>query len=218
MNLVLIANSLIKIAEENDDNKIVKIVSVVDTRQYEERGDKWYPIPGSGTSNECARCGKPHEVHAEVALGNGKHIVVGTGCMRTDSAELLREMKNKVGVAKKKKVLLAEIEQLKKLAEEYKIIEEKAAKVIPPWINLEKKTKTYEDGHKIHYLQLGDAILPGYTLDWKGDIKQEDKKQLEFTWRKKRERELGATFDQESARAKLKNLLDNPKAKRILAS
>jgi len=61
---------------------IIKILSVVDTREYEEGpDDKWYPIPGSGREHQCYRCGRLHEIHAEVLLDDEKIVVVGTGCM-----------------------------------------------------------------------------------------------------------------------------------------
>ncbi len=67
--------------------KIVKILSIRDTRQYEEIGDKWVPIPGSGHENNCHRCGRSHEVWATVQLSNGQEAIVGTGCAGKDDAE-----------------------------------------------------------------------------------------------------------------------------------
>lgn len=64
---------------------IRRILSVVDTREYEEQGDRWVPIPGSGEVNECSRCGREHEVHATVELEDGSTVVVGTGCMKGES-------------------------------------------------------------------------------------------------------------------------------------
>jgi len=62
--------------------KILRIVRVHDTREYEEGPDgKWRPIPGSGVEHECARCGRLHEVHAEVETEGGGFSIVGTGCM-----------------------------------------------------------------------------------------------------------------------------------------
>jgi hypothetical protein len=60
---------------------VAKILSVVDTRSFEEQGDRWVPIPGSGDARECDRCGRLHEVHATVEYVDGKTAVVGTGCM-----------------------------------------------------------------------------------------------------------------------------------------
>lgn len=62
-------------------NAAPEILQVVDTRQYEEQGDRWVPIPGSGNAHECDRCGRMHEVHATVKYADGSVKVVGTGCM-----------------------------------------------------------------------------------------------------------------------------------------
>jgi len=67
--------------------KIEKVVKVVDTRQYEEQGDRWVPIAGSGEESTCARCGKPHEVHATVLLSDGTSEIVGTGCANRSSMD-----------------------------------------------------------------------------------------------------------------------------------
>jgi hypothetical protein len=68
--------------------RIVAVLKVEDTREYEQgENDRWYPIPGSGRENECARCGRLHEVHAEVRLEDGTTTIVGTGCMGAESLE-----------------------------------------------------------------------------------------------------------------------------------
>jgi len=53
-------------AVSSKGKKIVRVLSVVDTRQYEELGDKFRAIPGSGQESTCSRCGRTHEIHAEV--------------------------------------------------------------------------------------------------------------------------------------------------------
>jgi hypothetical protein len=68
--------------------RIVRLLSVRDTRHYEEvRDDVWKPIPGSGTVAQCARCGRDHEVHATVELSDGAYAIVGTGCAAQGSME-----------------------------------------------------------------------------------------------------------------------------------
>jgi hypothetical protein len=57
------------------------ILQVVDTREYEEQGDRWVPVPGSGNARDCDRCGRRHEVHAHVRYPDGSEAIVGTGCM-----------------------------------------------------------------------------------------------------------------------------------------
>lgn len=81
--------------------EIVKILSVVDTRDYEEGPDgRFRPVPGSGDSNACARCGRDHEVHATVELADGTAAVVGTGCMARESLELASRVKSAESAAK----------------------------------------------------------------------------------------------------------------------
>jgi hypothetical protein len=80
--------------------KITRILKVVDTREYQEVGDKWEPIPGSGDEHECSRCGRLHEIHALVELENGGNAIVGTGCMRADESEVQRRAKSLTSTAK----------------------------------------------------------------------------------------------------------------------
>ncbi len=82
-------------------SRIVKILRVVDTRTYEEGpDDRWYPIPGSGIINQCFRCGRDHEVHAEVLLDDGGVTIVGTTCARADETEIASKLKSGANTAK----------------------------------------------------------------------------------------------------------------------
>lgn len=67
-----------------------RIVRVTDTRTYEEQGDRWVPIPGSGVESECARCNRIHEIHAEIIDATGRGAIVGVGCMHATTAEQRR--------------------------------------------------------------------------------------------------------------------------------
>lgn len=87
-----------------------RILSVVDTREYEEVGDRWVLIPGSGNPRECDRCGRLHEVHATVECPDGRVAVVGTGCMGL-GAEVARKVAARASRAAR---LSAEIEALKR--------------------------------------------------------------------------------------------------------
>ena len=62
----------------------MKIINVIDTREYVQgANNKWFPVPGSGDSNICDRCGKSHEVHYHIEIdGQGK--IVGGGCAKKD--------------------------------------------------------------------------------------------------------------------------------------
>jgi hypothetical protein len=106
-----------------DTMKIKRIVSVTDTRDYEEIGDRWVPIPGTGQANECARCGRLHEVHATVELADGSAAVVGTGCMKAESAEIVKAAKRGAARAKRIASLQAEIDALEALADRNREIE-----------------------------------------------------------------------------------------------
>lgn len=68
--------------------QITRLIRVTDTRQFEEIGDRWVPIPGSGSESECARCGRIHEIHAEVELEDGAHAIVGVSCAKQRSLDV----------------------------------------------------------------------------------------------------------------------------------
>lgn len=66
---------------------IVRILKVVDTRDFEEVGDRMVPVPNSGTPRACDRCGRDHEIHVDVELSDGSTACIGQGCARGDSME-----------------------------------------------------------------------------------------------------------------------------------
>lgn len=84
---------------------ISRVVSIVDTREYIEEGDRWVPVPGSGEQHECHRCNRVHEVHAHVVLSDGSEAIVGTGCARGESAEIVRALTNGANAAKRTRIL-----------------------------------------------------------------------------------------------------------------
>ena len=90
--------------------RIVRIVSVVDTREYEEVSDgKFKPIQGSGSTATCSRCGRGHEVHATVELSDGTTTVVGTGCANKIDLSIEKEMRAAETHAKSGRRLQAEL-------------------------------------------------------------------------------------------------------------
>ena len=101
--------------------KILRILRVHDTREYEEGPDgKWRPIPGSGVEHECARCGRLHEVHAEVETEGGGFSIVGTGCMgAVDLDVAARKLAGKASTRRKHECALrrlrADIEAIERL-------------------------------------------------------------------------------------------------------
>ena len=79
--------------------KIEKILRVVDTREFEEIGDRWVPIVGSGIEHDCSRCGRAHEIHATVLLSDGTESLVGVSCMKSESVEIAAKAKLGAGRA-----------------------------------------------------------------------------------------------------------------------
>lgn len=134
--------------------KIMKVVSVVDTREYEEQGDSFVPIPGSGNSHVCGRCTREHEIHWTVLLEGGEQAVVGGSCAKSGSldgkrvASAERYASREKGLAKE----LATYES--RLSELERVIAEVAALPKPPFIMVEK---TLSSGEKIPVLSMGDG-------------------------------------------------------------
>ena len=65
-----------------------KILSVVDSREKMEvpdgKGDtRMIGIPGTGNRRPCDTCGKIHEIHVTIDIGNGLRVV-GLGCAKKD--------------------------------------------------------------------------------------------------------------------------------------
>lgn len=111
----------------------VKVVEVVDTRAYEEGpDDRWHPVPGSGTPNQCGRCGKDHEVHVTVEDEHGYLHVVGTSCANA-TGPLAKRIASVMAATKR----LAALERQLAAAEEYwgkrSEIEAEMAPQFPGW-------------------------------------------------------------------------------------
>lgn len=90
-------------------SRIVKVLEVVDTREFVEDGDRWIPVPGSGTEHACDRCGRTHEVHALVELADKSTAVVGSGCMKAESVEVQKALRSGASRAKTLARLKAEL-------------------------------------------------------------------------------------------------------------
>ncbi len=105
-----------------------KILDIVDTRTYEEGpDDRWHPIPGSGTVNQCDRCGKDHEVHVVVEDQDGKEHVVGTSCAHA-TGPLAKRMASAISATQKLKSLRRQLA----IAEEYEARRAAAAQELEP--------------------------------------------------------------------------------------
>lgn len=149
--------------------KILKVVSVIDTREYEEQGDSFVPIPGSGNPNTCTRCGRAHEIHLTVLLEDGQEAIVGGSCAKAyslDSKIVLGAERQ----ASRQKRLFAELSTYEsRLSELERVIVEVGALSQPDFTIGEM---TLSDGKKFPTISLGDSgeiwcQFEGITLERK---------------------------------------------------
>lgn len=134
--------------------KIMKVVSVVDTREYEEQGDTFVPIPGSGKSNACGRCTREHEIHWTVLLEGGEQAVVGGSCAKSDVIDRKRVASAERFATREKRLQRELATYESRLSELERVILEVEALPKPPFIMGEK---TLSDGTKIPVLSMGDG-------------------------------------------------------------
>lgn len=166
-----------------DDRQIVKIISVVDTREYVEDGDRFVPIPGSGQARECDRCGRSHEVHASVLLDDGSQAIVGTGCMGEES--LAREARNALARAKKSRVEGLKYKRKEARREAWDRVRVEVLELRPP----EHEVAT-KNGERV--IVVGDAYV--YWPTWHQD-QQERVRAVVDRWRGNRMVERGVTIN-----------------------
>lgn len=134
--------------------KIVKVVSVIDTREYEEQGDSFVPIPGSGNSNVCSRCGREHEIHWTVLLEDGQEAIVGGSCAKSYSLDSKFVLGAERQASRHKRLTLELVTYESRLSDLERAIAEVAALPRPPFIIGEE---TLKDGAKIPTLRAGDG-------------------------------------------------------------
>lgn len=163
-----------------NDARIVRILSITDTRQYMEDGDRLVPVPGSGDIATCERCGRAHEVHAVVELASGRTATVGTGCAERDSTEMASKMRRGASAAKQLARLRAERAAEVKRSKRYEQVKAEVEVLPLPRVEIEK----LPDGRTL--LLMGDAKVWSYE----GDTK-ERRDGLVSSWRRKREAERG---------------------------
>lgn len=167
-------------------DQIVRIVKVRDTREYEEVSDGVFkPIPGSGKESFCARCGRPHEVHAEVELADKRHVIVGTGCMM--GSRLEKEAKTGAGLAKTIAKWEKQLESLRAIEKRYKETMKRVEHIpLPPVTSSVNK-------YGVVMWHMGDISSAGRREIEKesGKITDSDFKNLKYLWRKKRVIEQG---------------------------
>jgi hypothetical protein len=164
---------------------IVGVISVTDTRDYIEEGDRWIPVPGSGATNQCDSCGRGHEVHAFVKLEDGTTATVGTGCMK--GAALLRtanSLAGKAGRAKAKAARVAREEAQKAIrAAAWAEVQTMSVPPIVPGV------RAIENGKDIPILQCGDAEV-WCAVTPLGTNCPERRSCVVSSWRENRFREL----------------------------
>lgn len=167
---------------------IVRILSVVDTRQYEEQGDRWVPIPGSGNARECTRCGREHEVHAEVLLGDGRTAVVGTGCAEKSTMDPAIRTAATSGdrAAKRLASLRAQLAGLTVKVAKWDAVWAEVMALPLPAMREEPAAPESKD-HDQGELVMGDASIPLRT--WTARAEREQC--LVSSWRSKRMEERG---------------------------
>lgn len=174
--------------------KIVRIIEVVDTREYEQVGERWVAIRGSGESHTCDRCGRQHEVLASVELDSGKRAVVGTGCMTKDEVAPSTKMRLERR-AKRVKSLNTQLDHWYKLDEEYKEIKKKVSKMKLPEYTVSNADLDYSnDKVRRDKYTMGDISAYNMKPDKNGE-KYYTLYLLEGRWRAARENELGITYD-----------------------
>lgn len=166
------------------EHAIIEIVRVVDTREYIEDGDRWIPIPGSGSENECARCGALHEIHATVRLEDGSLMIVGTSCARTESTEVRCGLSRGASAAKRVASLGAELVAAQAQLEHARAVYAEVGALPLPEIT--SQPSRWGKG-RTDYL-MGDVYVAGW------DARPElFNRELAELWRDKRAKERGVT-------------------------
>ena len=164
--------------------KIVKIISIEDTREYiEQHDDTWVAIPGSGIMAECDRCGKGHEIHVTVELENGDQAVVGSGCAREIDMEREAQFKSLNSCEKTIQKLTRQLDKYRGLLDEYNEVKDMVDKMELP----ETTTKQVDyHGEPRYNLQMGDATVYSF--------REPDQERIDCvtnSWKYNRIKELG---------------------------
>ena len=160
---------------------IVRIIAIRDTRQYEEHGDRWVPIPGSGESRPCDRCDRDHEVHVDVELTDGSTACIGSGCARGESMDIIAAIRRVESAVKRRAGLAAKLGALRADLDRAVAIDAAVmALPLPPFEMVERCDATdSRGGHEIW--RCGDST----AWCWHG-LDDERKRCLEYGWRRKR--------------------------------
>lgn len=169
---------------------IVRILSVRDTREVEEVGDRFVPVPGSGLARACDRCGREHEVYVDVELEGGVTAVIGVGCARGESMDVQARIKSAVSAAKTRARLAAELAAARAAHAAAVAAWDEVIKLPLPEAAMVARHWT-ERGDREEW-GMGDAIvwvLPGCTFN------DDRRRALVNAWRRRRYEERGQKMD-----------------------
>lgn len=172
--------------------RIIKILNVCDTRDWEEVAeDKWVAIPGSGDPHVCDRCGRMHEVHAEVLCDDNTKMVVGTGCAKGEMADpIFKALKSSVSTLKTLKKLQAQLDSLKIKRHHREEVIKLVQDMPKPEITFKEEDYGYYED-KCPMAVMGDAYV--WLKLTNGKLTEERRTSLELSWEQNRERDLGCT-------------------------
>lgn len=156
--------------------RIVELLSVEDTRDVIEEGDRWVRLSGTGDARPCDRCGRAHEIHATVRLEDGSSAVVGTGCMKASDLLQASTVRSAISRARRVQDLGLKLERTaRRLAAARAIALEVQGLELPPVVRGEHVT---ESGKRVATLEMGDTVLWCWSsartveeleLSWRGD-------------------------------------------------
>jgi len=131
---------------------IVRVIKVVDTRKWTSGPGGTFPIPGTGTMNECRRCGARHEIHAHVELSDGTVAIMGDTCAAREASHLGAVVKDARSLTLSIARARAKLAAIERLADEWRRYEEmirgehglRSYDRIPPGLYYELRDRTAE--------------------------------------------------------------------------
>lgn len=176
--------------------RIVRVLEVKDTRDYEEGPDgKFYPIPGSGTPSECARCGRTHYVHATVLLSDETSALVGTGCMNQSEMVVAKQAKSAERLAKQVAKLQAEYTVQMQRYEAYEQARKQVEKLPLPAYREDRKYFAWAK-KELPVMILGDVeqampFVEGRDVSHDNWQRKNVREQLVSAWREARIKDMG---------------------------
>lgn len=162
------------------DAKIVRLLSVRDTRDRIEIGDRWVPVPGSGDLRPCDRCCREHEIHVDVELSDGQRANIGSGCANGESMEVQSRLKSAVSAAKTRSRLRAELAVAKDELSQARAVWKEVDKLSPPTPRLVEEIPDPRGVRQVWGMDDAHVwVLPGGTFgaerrqalvnSWRGD-------------------------------------------------